>query len=476
MSVIAVVTILYLATVYAVGYLTSKRRAGGVKEFLVAGGNLPWFLLVPFLMAEYITGSTTVGVTEHAHKEGVSILMYYLGSPVGLTLLAFIFAGFYKSLKKMTLGEVVGSVFDRKTRLLCVIAMLVLNTITTNTAPIGLATIIAPMFNVTNLTAVWISTAFMVVLAIVGLRGQAWMNVIHFVAIVTFSLVVTAMAVNTAGGLGNLLASVPPEHLNPMGMGAPKTVAWVIGSSVIKLVSLIAITGVFAARSDRDAKIGAVSTGIFVLCFSVLPVIIGLAARVILPDLASRDALYKMGEHLGIVASSMVSIVVLAAIVSTTPSMLLALAGLFTRDIFLPCKPDCSDKKQVLICRLAIVVIAVIGTAAAYTLTKTATIWSLIASLVQIMTIIALPLIISVVWRRIDATAAFWTILTGVVSGLTWAVLGITVGSPFKGEPLWPVLAISTPVLILSSLIKKPSPYKGARGLQVAEEPVIGGS
>ncbi len=72
MSLTAIASIVYLLVVLAVGYISSARKKGGAREFFVAGGNLPWVILTPFLMAEFITGGTTVGIAEKIHQGGIT--------------------------------------------------------------------------------------------------------------------------------------------------------------------------------------------------------------------------------------------------------------------------------------------------------------------------------------------------------------------------------------------------------------------
>jgi solute:Na+ symporter, SSS family len=470
MNLTALVTVLYTVGVLVIGWLTTKKK-GGAREFFVAGGNLPWILLTPFLMAEYISGSTTVGVAESAHKTGISIFWYYFGAPIGLTALAYGFARFYQKIQKVTVGEAFGLLFDRKTRLLCVLVLGVLQMVSSSTAFMGLATILAPMFGLSYEVGIVVSVISITVMALIGLRGQAWMNVIHFAAIILTFLFVAIAAVGSAGGLNNLIAALPATHLNPWDMGVPTTIAYVLSSSAIKLISLTAIVAMFAARSERDAKIGAISTGFTILAFTLMPVLIGLCARVLLPGISSKDALYGMGEYLGGPMPALVSIGVVAAIVSTTPGILLSLGALAARDCYRLAKPACSEGEQINICRIAIIVIAVVGATVAYVLTRTTTIMSVVVKVVEVRTVIVIPLLVSVVWRRVDSNAAFWTVVSGVTAGITWLFVG-----SHDIEPFWPAIGVGLVVMVVISLFKKPLPYKGTEGLKLDEEPVAGDS
>ncbi|MFC2016717.1 hypothetical protein ACFLUF_03280 [Chloroflexota bacterium] len=216
----------------------------------------------------------------------------------------------------------------------------------------------------------------------------------------------------------------------------------------------------FAAKDESSAKKGALSAGIFVFFFCFLPLLIGLSAQVVMPDIPSRLALWEMGEYCGVAISTLVSMGVIAAVFSSTPGFLLSAGALATRDIFLVIKPEASDRAQLAFSRILILILGFGG--AWFALTQSS-ILGMTLRLHQTRAILAVVLIISVLWRRIHSTAALWTIVLGGGSGIIWFLAG----SPFGVEPLWPGFGIGILSLIITSLKKRPSPYKGAEGLNL---------
>jgi len=465
MNPVAIVALAYLVVVLLVGYYTSRKKAGSsIREFLIAGGQLRWFLLLPLLMSELVTANTTVALAEYGHMSGISQLTFYIGSSIGFLLLGFVFVKFYKSLNKVTMGEIFATLFDRRTRLTCVLTMIGLTTMTAGVGYLGLGTIIAPLFNLPYGVAIWAAAALVVILAVAGLRGVAWMNAIHFVTILVCFVTVAIMSVIEVGGPAKLVASLPTEHLNLLRPGLATVLAWIISRALIGLVAAGTIVAILAARTEKDAKIATIGTGIWVVVFAALPMLVGLCAVIIMPEVASRHALYTMGEHLGVVASSMVSIGVLAAIISTYPAAILTLAGLFTRDVFLLAKPNCSEKGQILASRLSIVFLAAAATAIAVALIGEGSILNYTRNVMQVRVVLVVPVIIGVLWRRIHSTAAFWAILAGLISGFPSLLVNqlFNINIP----PLWPSLMVGLTTLVIVSLFKKPAPYKGIEGLE----------
>ena len=460
MNLALTVTILYLLVVLVTGFIASRRK-GGAEEFFLAGRQLSWIYLLPLLAAEYISGSATVGIAEKLHMTGIAGLAYFIVSPLGLVMLAYGFARFYQRIKKFTVGETIFLLFGHKVRIVSVIILLILYPLSLCTAFPALATVIGPLFGLPYETAVWVSTAFIVVLAIMGLRGQVWMNVIHFVTIIVCFIPLTIAAVTSVGGPVKLFSSLPADYLNPAADGLGTMIAWMTSAILIKLVALSAITAMFAAKSERDAKVGAIGTGVFLMLFVGMPALIGLSAYVIAPGIESKQALWVMSERLGSWASILTSIAVLAAIISSTPAMFLNLGTLATRDIFLLFKPDASDRVQIMFSRFAIIFFAFAGTALVLAMLGGSSLLGLMIKSIGVRTIITIPIFVSILWRRVHPTAAFLTILLGGIGGAIWTFAG----SPYGVEPIWIALGIGCLTLTITSLIKKPSHLKGADGL-----------
>jgi len=452
----------YLVVTSTIGMVAGRRKGGrGVREFFVAGGQLSWLLLMPFMMGQYITTTAVVGTTEMAHELGVVSMVYYLGSLLGAALFIFGLAKFYVSIKKITIGEAFAILFDRRTRLACVLILMTVTALMMPIAFLGVGAILAPMLNIPYESGVWLAAAFVTAIAIFGgLRGIAWMNVIHIVVMIVCLIPATVASVNAAGGLGRLIESLPAEQLNWVRPGGFTITAWLISSSLMRALSAISVTAVFAAKDERSAKISLITSGVALVLFSVMPTLIGLAAYVIMPDISSRLALWEMGQFCGVTISTLVSIAVLAAIVSSTPGFLLSLGGIATRDVFLLIKPNVSERAQLFFSRIVMILLPIGGTLFAFTQPS---LMGMVLKMAQVRAIFAIILLVSVFWRRLHPSAAFWTGLLGACSGFIWFLAD----SPFGIEPLWAALTIGILTLIIVSLRKRPSPFRGLQGLDI---------
>jgi len=409
-------------------------------------------------MGGYIGVAVSVGNPEMAHESGIQSLWYFLGIFIGNCVLVFGFAKFFQTIRKLTVGEAFAVLFDRKTRLAAVLAILITSAIGMGNSGKALGTVVAPLLNIPLESGAYLSTAIIVVLTIMGLRGIAWMNIFHLFVITISFIIATAASVNAIGGLGTLLASLPAEHLNIARPGWPIIVAWVVSGAGMRIIATHNVAAMYAAKDVKNAQIGGVSAAFFYVFFAGLTSLIGLAAYVIMPDIPSKLALWEMGKYLGVGMSALISIGVIAAITSTTPMIWLGLTSMATRDVFLVLKPEASERAQLAFSRIFVPVIAFPSTWFALTQPS---ILGFLLKMIQTRFSIQILFLIAVLWRRPHPTAAFWTIIMGSASGVVWFLAG----SPFGLEPLWPGAGIGLLTLIITSLRNRPSLYKGVEGL-----------
>jgi hypothetical protein len=105
------------------------------------------------------------------------------------------------------------------------------------------------------------------------------------------------------------------------------------------------------------------------------------------------------------------------------------------------------------------IVLAVVGTMIGLT---QPTILGFAVRAAQEKVILGVVLVINTLWRRTHPIAAFWTIMFGAFGGLCW----FFAGSPFGIEPLWPGLGVGLLTLAITSLIKKPSRFRGLAAIE----------
>jgi Na+/proline symporter len=141
----------------------------------------------------------------------------------------------------------------------------------------------------------------------------------------------------------------------------------------------------------------------------------------------------------------------LAAIMSSADSSLLAAASVFSTNIFPLFKPDSSDRLRLLVTRLAI---PVFGSFAVFVAIKVQVVFNLILDANSVILVcVTIPFIVGVWWKRANRTGALASMAMGF---LTW-VLAIRYAPELPGDLLGLLVGLIT-ILIVTPLTQKTDP------------------
>jgi SSS family solute:Na+ symporter len=411
-------------------------------------------MIIPLLFAEMIGGAATVGCAANAFRFGISAVWYNWSVTIGcLIMVALALVTFYRTvgsqLGVMSIPEAFEVMFDRKTRVAMMLIIVVVYCIFYAVQPLAAAAILAPMFGVNTTAMVWITSILFIIMAVTGgLRGLAWMNVVHSIVMYIGLFTVAYFAVDYIGGFSGLQAKLPATFFDLSQPNLYTVFAWIIGTSVAMFAAPTVAAVAFGANSIKTARMGVVVGGLLVVPFAVACAVIGMCAAGVLPGVPARTAMFAMASHLGPWLGGIAAMGVIAAITSSAPAFLLLASTTLTRDCYAVIKKDSTEKQQMLFSMAVMVVMGVLATIFALTIQS---ILTQILSAFQIRSIVGVVLVIALFWKRTSANAAFWTIV--IAGGL--AAFWHFAGKPFGIEPLWPSLGLGIPLLIVLSLLSK---------------------
>jgi Na+/proline symporter len=215
---------------------------------------------------------------------------------------------------------------------------------------------------------------------------------------------------------------------------------------IIGIVDISAQTLVqraLAAKSERVAQQSFYLGGFGYLVFGMIPVILGIIASVTMPGLEDPEAIIPTLaiEHLHPVAVAVFVGAMLAAIMSSADSALLACASLLAQNVLPLVRRNPSTRLQLIVARAAIPACGVISIAIAlefqyiYNLILDANILGMAAIIV--------PFIFGVWWRKANRTGALSAMGAGLSAWLiTMAVM-----------PDWPADFIGLGTSLLTMLV-----------------------
>lgn len=464
-----VVLIAYTVLTIGVANIVLRRKLGS-DHFLVAGRALPLALVVAVVLGDWVGGNATVGVGQRGYTEGIVGSSYSIALGIAMLVFAATMAARYRRLNAITIPEVVGRLFDRKTRLTAAIVIGVAYFIAGITQIIAGGALLAPLLGVNKATAdLTAALIFMAVITAGGLRSIALVNVIQMCVI--FIGIVASLAGSLAlvggsvsGGFTRLVHDLPPSFWSVTARNPLTLSGEVVATVFTCFAGQAAISGIFAARDTKAAVTGSWIVGILLMPIGVAFALLGMCARIHFGDALpyGLSAAPAMMLALNPFLAGIAMCGLFAAIVSTGPLCFLAPTQILIRDIYsVYINPDAADHTKLLLSRSIAVILLILGGIIAVSLTEVLkiTYWGF-AFRVGIAVIL-----LSVTYlgaRRVSENGAFWGLIAGVVAFAVWN---------FMGSPWGLHVGIPTAVTVFAAtvIISRFQPRRAELGDEVKE-------
>ena len=144
------------------------------------------------------------------------------------------------------------------------------------------------------------------------------------------------IALSSAGGFGGLQAEqLPVDAFSLTAIGGGTILTYFVIYTFGLLIGQDIWQRVFTARSARVARWAGTAAGVYCLLYGVAGAVIGMSAKVLLPDLdAADDAFAHVVEAtLPTLLAGLVLAAALSAVMSTSSGALIATATVFGQDI-----------------------------------------------------------------------------------------------------------------------------------------------
>lgn len=457
------ITMLYTVITLVLGIIVGRRNKN-LQQFFVAKEQLGFVLCCVLLMASTFAGAYTSGTVSDSYLAGFMPYIPVASMALGYTLFIPL-VRFYRGVAReghISIPEAFAIRFDGKVKA----AILIINSFAYGAVfavqPVAFANIIAPMLGVNPEIVAWCAAALMTIMALTGLTGVAWMNIIHCLAMVGGLSVVSIISIHAAGGISHIAAVVPAQTWNLFQPNVATVIVRCISLTACMFAASEAATIAIAAKNKRAAFRSLATVSVFIALFTFLLVMIGISGRVLVPGLEkSSTALYSIAVSISPAISVVASIAVIAAIMSSAPAYMIYFSTGITRDVIARIAPNASEKRMKLYSKICILALALIGTFMAM---RASSILGFLFNVFEVQSIGGLVLIIAFYWKRVSAKSAFWSIIVGSVSAAIWMVLG----NPFGIVPSWIVMGFGVSTLIIMTMLEKAkvsSGYTQMRGI-----------
>ncbi|MGC5563205.1 sodium:solute symporter [Streptomyces sp. FR-108] len=456
MAVDYTVIVVYLAGMLAMGWW-GMRRAKSKSDFLVAGRRLGPTMYSGTMAAIVLGGASTIGGVGLGYQYGLSGAWMVFTIGLGLLALSLFFSARIARLKVYTVSEMLDLRYGGRAGVISGLVMWAYTLMLAVTSTIAYATIFDVLFDMNRTVAIVLGGSIVVAYSTLGgMWSITLTDMVQFVVkTIGVLLLLLPIAVVKAGGFSEMKASLPTGYFDPLGIGGETIFTYVLIYTFGMLIGQDIWQRVFTAGSDRTAKWGGTVAGTYCLVYALAGAVIGTAAKVLYPKLASPDDAFAtiVKDELPVGVRGLVLAAALAAVMSTSSGALIACATVANNDIWSRLRGvvrrdgDTGEHDEVRGNRAFILVmgIAVIGTAIA------------LNNVVEALTVaynllvggLLVPILGGLLWKRGTAQGALAAVAVG---GLAVVALMATYGI-LANEPVYYGLLSSLAVYVIVSLV-----------------------
>ncbi|MFI1413608.1 sodium:solute symporter [Streptomyces sp. NPDC020707] len=456
MAVDYTVIVVYLAGMLAMGWW-GMRRAKSKSDFLVAGRRLGPTMYSGTMAAIVLGGASTIGGVGLGYQYGLSGAWMVFTIGLGLLALSLFFSARIARLKVYTVSEMLDLRYGGRAGVISGLVMWAYTLMLAVTSTIAYATIFDVLFDMNRTVAIILGGSIVVAYSTLGgMWSITLTDMVQFVVkTIGVLLLLLPIAVVKAGGFSEMKASLPTGYFDPLGIGGETIFTYVLIYTFGMLIGQDIWQRVFTAGSDRTAKWGGTVAGTYCLVYALAGAVIGTAAKVLYPKLASPDDAFAtiVKDELPVGVRGLVLAAALAAVMSTSSGALIACATVANNDIWSRLRGvvrrdgDTGEHDEVRGNRAFILVmgLAVIGTAIA------------LNNVVEALTVaynllvggLLVPILGGLLWKRGTAQGALAAVAVG---GLAVVGLMATYGI-LANEPVYYGLLSSLAVYVIVSLL-----------------------
>jgi SSS family solute:Na+ symporter len=286
-----------------------------------------------------------------------------------------------------------------------------------------------------------------------GFRSVVRTDILQLILMYGGFLILLPAALAHTDGLSGLWSALPPENRSwDGGLGWQTVVVWYL-IAMQTVVEPAFYQRVFAARSPRVARTGVLVSVAMWIVFDFLTVFTGLAARVLLPDLADPMSAYPSLAALVLSpwAAALFTLGLFATVMSTLDSYLFIAATTIGHDFSQGSRDPQTERRRT---RCGLALSAMLAALGAMIFDSAVAVWHDVGSVVTSTLLLpVLAIHLPPLWRPSQRGAVSAMVLAAATSSF-WIFGADAVGYPLNIEPMFAGLAVSASCLLIDHLLK----------------------
>ena len=433
----------YSALLVALG-LWIGRRVSGTRDFFVAGRRLGPGLLFSTMLAANIGGGSTVGATGLGYRDGLAAWWWVGSAALGSVVLAIWIGPRIRQAAAAhdlrTVGDFLELRYGRQVRAIVSVLLWLGSLAIPAGQLIAIATILNVVTGLPKYAGCLVGGGVVIAYFTAGgLLTSAWVNMVQLTVKLAGFAIAVPLVLDRIGGF-HALAQVRADDAAywTFWKAGPPGVMWLAMLTPAFIVSPGLLQKIFGARDDRAVRIGVGLNALGLLLYAGLPVILGIAARMLFPALAIPDlalpTILMRGLPPAVGALGLAA--VFSAEISAADAVLFMLTTSLSQDLYKRfVNPSAADGRMLSVTRATAVVSGGAGVALAISL------GSVLKALEIFYTLLGVSLFVPILAGLYAPRAGRPEALAAIVSGVA-AMLAVqlaTAGAGVRG--ITPALA-----------------------------------
>ncbi|MGJ9411938.1 sodium:solute symporter [Aeromicrobium sp. CF4.19] len=460
--IIVVAFVAYFVLVLALG-LYHKRDISTQEDFSVAGRNVSFWPLVGTVVGTNIGGGTLIAVTAGAYETGLSAAVPFLSAYFFIMIWALLFVRYINRIRQFTLPDFFALRFGERVRVPSAIFTMSRSIILTGMQILAMGGVMSVVIGWPLELSMVVSTVVTVVYCLMGgMRSVIVTDGLQTV-LQTLGPVVLLVLLFAQVGTAPITAPSVPDTWSISATGWGVFFGLVAASGPYYFIYQPMWQRTYAAK-DEDTAYRGMTIGTILSFFSlVLPILIGVLARDVVPgNVDPAQALPHLYlQEMPTWAGALFAVSLVGSIMSVLDSMVLDATANFVRDIYQKRMGVVDEVKLVRAGRVCTVVVCAVGLAMAFTITDLGQLFVLGNALATG----GLFVVAVAAWasRRATATGAWSAIVLGggatvAVAAASWLLRGDPAVGFFGITPVYAAFIVGALALIVGSLISSPAP------------------
>ena len=429
-----VIVLAYFGVVFGIGAYFF-RRAKTSRGYFLADRSVGWVAIGASLFATNISSEHFIGLAGSGASSGLAVGHFEWLAVFMCMTLAWVFVPFYLRSNVYTMPEFLERRYGPACRwYLTTVSVLAYIFTKISVSLYAGALVLRQVVGWDFYTSAMVMVVATGVYTIFGgLAAVIYTELLQAVVLLAGAITLTVLGLEQAGGMAGLRAALPPDFfhmIKPMSDPAFPWTGIFFGAPILGIwywcTDQVIVQRVLGARSEDDARAGALFCGFLKILPVFVLVLPGLIARTLYPEIRGDEAYPTL--VLRLLPPGMIGVMVaalMAALMSSLAATFNSASTLITFDVYKKMNPGASEARLVTVGRLFTVFMVVLGILWVPFISYLSTEVYIYLQSVQayISPPIATVFLFGVFWPRANRYGAITALATGAVLGTARFVL-----------------------------------------------------